>query len=225
MIKSSVDIKLGKQNKENENDNDIKMNDYNILTIDNVIYDKEQIFPVFLNENNNTQCVFMCFEKDFRPKLNGIESNLNESLIDQNISPQTFIYLSANSRNYYSLTVLKTCYLLTTSIFAFIHWTITLVMIIISSEVNIDLKDKFIEYVKLLIQQNRLFLGKEICEKLLNNENISCNMSSNILENIKVEIDENRNQNGLRYILQKITNENDKSKDLSHQIWEKEKAN
>ncbi len=142
------------------------MNDYSILAIDNIIFDK-----------------------DLRPKVNGIELNSNESLIDQNILPQTFIYLSAepsniavyftctaNSRNYYSLAVLKTCHLLTTSIYTFIHWTMPLVMIIVFFEVNIDLKDKFIECVKLLVQQNGLILGKEICEKLLNNENIPCNI-------------------------------------------------
>ncbi len=73
------------------------------------------------------------------------------------------------------------------------------------------------------MQQNRLLLGEQICEKLSNNENNSNilgydtpefiimyedilrqqmnNMSGNMLENMKDTMDEKRNENGLQYIL------------------------
>eukprot|EP01084_Bolivina_argentea_P300792 518741_1 len=99
-------------------------------------------------------------------------------------------------------------------------------------EKEFDLKAKFMEYIKLLIQQNRLFIAELTCNRFLN-ENISQkqilgydtpefiiiyedilrqqmnNMNKNMLQNNIQKMDKKRNQNGPQYIQQKrIQNQN-----------------
>ncbi len=101
------------------------------------------------------------------------------------------------------------------------------------NEKSFDLKNKFMEYIKLLIQQNRLFLGEQICSKFLN-ENMKLkvlgynipefiiiyedilrqqmnNMNKNILQNICDKMDKKRNKNGPKFILNNIINQNDQN--------------
>ncbi len=74
----------------NTNNNN-KEESCDIEVLPNIVYDKEETFPIFLNEKDKKQC-YLTSQLIF----NGITLKQNESLIDQNILPETFLYLIPN---------------------------------------------------------------------------------------------------------------------------------